>query len=81
MDKVLLSNEAVGTSNFVPLNTEDIWINVAKPRIINIAALERNSPRATAQMEGKRFADLGENRLLTIKARYPESMVIYRKND
>ena len=80
MDKVLLSNEAVGTSNFVPLITEDIWINVAKPRIIDISALERNSPRATAQMEQNYipyFADLlGENRLSIIKAQYPENIVI-----
>ena len=82
----MLSNEVVGTSNFVPLITEDIWINVAKPRIIDIPVLEsRDSPRATAQMEEKyipHFAGLlGENRLSTIKARYPENMIIYRKSD
>ena len=58
-DQGLLSHELVGTSNFVSLATEDIWINVAKPRIIDIIHLEppdkKNAKvaKATAQMEAE----------------------------
>jgi len=64
----------------VPLDTADIWITDAEPRIIEIKRLDWDRTKASAQMEKEHlpyFAGLlGENRLSTVKERCPEDMVI-----
>ena len=70
-NKQVIAKHKIVNGKFVPLATDDIWINVAEPRILDVYDLKWDSAKATAQMEEKHVPDFvnrfSENRLSTIK--------------